>query len=63
MNAQQIQAPQYGVWCSMPPATDNPAAQAPRMPAETRARLKVLREECRRSAMARVLAAPDVWRL
>lgn len=63
MNAQAIVAPQYGVWCSMAPATDNPAAQVPRMPADIRVRLRVLRDEARRTAVARVLAAPEVWRL
>lgn len=41
-----FRAPQYGVWASIPPATDNPAARRPiPAPPSIAARLAALRAE------------------
>lgn len=60
---QALVAPQYGVWSSLAPMTDNPAAQ-PRPPAPSViAHLRVLRHEALARATAQVRRAPEVWRL
>ena len=44
IDGQPIQAPQYGVWCPLPPRTDNPAAMLPvPAPAYVRAFTEALR--------------------
>lgn len=60
---QAIVAPHLGVWSSLAPATDNPAAQPPRPPQSILARLAVLRAEAFARACEQVRRAPEVWRL
>ncbi|MES2251107.1 MAG: hypothetical protein V4645_27790 [Pseudomonadota bacterium] len=60
---QAIVAPQYGVWSSLAPMTDNPAAQPARPPQSILAHLAVLRAEAYARAAAQVRRAPEVWRL
>jgi len=60
---QAIIAPQFGVWSSLAPATDNPAAQPPRPPQSILAHLAVLRAEAYARAAEQVRRAPEVWRL
>lgn len=63
MIAQPLTAPQFGVWSSLPPRTDNPAARtwAP-CPLDLRARLGALRDEAAARAQALSVRAPDCWR-
>ncbi|WP_455342457.1 hypothetical protein [Variovorax durovernensis] len=60
---QAIVAPQFGVWSSLAPMTDNPAAQPPKPAPCVLAHLRVLRNEAHARAVAQVRRAPEVWRL
>lgn len=59
---QAIIAPHLGVWSSLAPSTDNPAAQPPRAPQSIVARLAVLRAEAFARAAAQIKQRPDLWR-
>lgn len=63
MTGQALRAPQFGVWSSLPPRTDNPAARtwAP-CPLDLKARLGALRDEAAARAQAQRVQAPDCWR-
>jgi hypothetical protein len=58
---QAIVAPHLGVWSSLPPLTDNPAAR-PKPPAQSIvARLAVLRAEAYARAAEQIRQRPDLW--
>lgn len=62
MQAQAIRAPQFGVWSTMPPATDNPAAECPApIPPAIREKLAALRAACYNTSSLRCAQHPDVW--
>ena len=56
-------APQYGIHCGMPPATDNPAAVRP-VPCPANIRLQILQLRNEAAARYHVLrgSAVAVWR-
>lgn len=58
---QPIVAPQLGVWSSLAPLTDNPAARVPPCPQSIRAHLAVLRAEAYARAVAQAKSAPGLW--
>lgn len=58
---QAIVAPQLGVWSSLAPSTDNPAARVPPCPQHIKARLAVLRAEAHARYSELVRKAPDTF--